>query len=153
MTVVGTTVGTTVNETGAETNAAPSVAEAAAPKKTKLMLTDLERIVEQACIETGDSPAVCLEHDEVLAQRIVAFVQGGIRTERIQARLDNNPVWLKDQIRKLKASVRERRDEPRGDLFRTPDEGPDVDFQIKESAEAVAANKANNPNQIAASGS
>ena len=89
-----------------------AVTEVAAPKKTKLMLTDLERIVFEKCKQTGDTPQQALETDEDLRDELLTKMP--FREERIQARLDQEASWLKHQIAKLKAGVREPQDEPKG---------------------------------------
>lgn len=83
-----------------------------ATKKTKLMLTNLERVIFDRCSETGDTAEQALQRDRVLHRQIVDFATKEVRQERVNARLENDNSWLKVQVSKLKAGVREPQDEP-----------------------------------------
>jgi hypothetical protein len=108
-----------------------SPTQAAAKTVKSPMLTKLERLVYDRCEITGDLPEDALAFDDVLHKLIVNEVCDGIRVERIATKLDGSAKYLKHQVEKLRAGVRNRCDEP------------DADFVNKSLAESAAADRAN----------
>lgn len=94
------------------TASSTTLTKIAAPKKEKLMLTDLERIVFERCLETGDTAKDSLEYDDKLHSSLLVVAYEGLRETRIQARLENDLSWVKQQVAKLRAGVRNPGDEP-----------------------------------------
>lgn len=78
--------------------------------------TDLEKMIFDRCRETGYSVEATLETDEGLLDVIIEQITKNVRTELIQNRLGNDVGYLKQQVSKLKAGVREPADEPKNSL-------------------------------------
>lgn len=88
------------------------VAAAAAPAKQKSpMLTALERVVYEHCIETGDTIEEG-KYSAGLQAAITTAVWDQLREERIDEKLNLSAVWLRQQLAKERAGVRRPQDEP-----------------------------------------
>lgn len=115
--------------------AGTAIGAAAAPNRTRLMLTDDERLVFMRCSESGDTPEECLKFDDDIIEQVMSAFEKKIRLDRIRDRLERDPSWLRQQIAKLRAGVRERTDEPTADR---------INKALAESAAVDAASEDHN---------
>lgn len=91
------------NESGAVPAVETTRATRAVATDKSPILTRIEQIVHDFCVETGDQPGAALEHDPALHRLLVEKVAGDIRVERILVKLDRNAKWLKAQLEKARS--------------------------------------------------
>lgn len=75
------------------------VTRSAAPDKSP-MLTALEKVVYNFCVETGDQPGPSVAEDPALHRLLVEAIQDQLRVDRIEKKLKGNVVWLQKQLAK-----------------------------------------------------
>lgn len=78
------------------------------------VLTQLEKLVYDRCLETGYTAEEVLQ-DRVLAQRVLESLREDVRTERVQDKLNLHAGWLRDRLDFERSCVRRPEHEPQED--------------------------------------
>lgn len=70
----------------------------------KNRMTPIETAIFEVCAEQGLSPEAAKSNKRVI-NKIVSAAMEGVRDEAIQERLDDNPQWLKAQLKAALAAA------------------------------------------------
>lgn len=79
-----------------------AIKEAAAVKPKSPILNELEKLVYERCVETGETSEDALADDPALHVKIVRALEEKVRVPRVQQKLEENADWWKkrEELRK-----------------------------------------------------